>query len=87
MVNYKTFKEKLMECWEEQNEFGITIDTEGGFISMAYCFSDENIPLISILLFSETTGGIVRGDSVYEEGMDDDFLQGVFKYITTGEEY
>ena len=87
MSKFKEFKKMLKTCWadrENVSEYWMTYGTYTIFV--APHVSDEGEDLLWIVL-ENADGKEIRGDSVYEEGLDDEFLYGVFKYITTGEEY
>lgn len=87
MPTYEQFKHMVEKCWETQDNYGHSINNGDEEIAVCFHHTDEGEPLVWVALFSYKIGGLLRGDSIYAEGMDDEYLQGVFKYITTGEEY
>ena len=87
MNKFELFKYVLNKCWEFP-EYNNThwMNFDGEVIFMEKHISEDGEDLIWCWI-DDDCDQFIRGDSVYADGMDDEFLMGVLEYITTGKEY
>jgi hypothetical protein len=93
MDKLQEFKQLIHTCWGARNEgCHAWMPYEGNWITIEPVEADGE-DLLEVCLSTEVDmlgypyGECIRVEGVYEEGLDDEFLNGVYKYITTGEEY
>lgn len=87
------FKQLISDCWNDRNEGRHAWMAYGDYWITIEPVEADGEDLLEVCLSTDVDmlgypyGECIRMDSVYAEGLDDEFLNGVYKYITTGEEY